>query len=82
MEPFSLNLGLARLSRDASCVAAHATNAILLWSPDERGTEDTYNGVQGDCTKQPTACFRCQAEDVVRVARLIRAALGEKTSGD
>ncbi|KKM98949.1 hypothetical protein LCGC14_1152880 [marine sediment metagenome] len=30
------------------------------------------------CGAGHTACFRCQAEDVVRVARLIRAALGEK----
>ena len=29
----------------------------------------------GDCIQQPQACFRCQAEDVVRVAGILKAAI-------
>ena len=52
----------------------------LTWERCVRRWEDKWKPALqeehfGDCTKQPTVCFRCQAEDVVRVARLIRAAL-------
>ena len=30
----------------------------------------------GDCTKQPQACHRCQAEDVMRLFAIVRAGLG------
>lgn len=29
----------------------------------------------GDCTKQPQACFRCQAEDCMRLADIVRKGL-------
>ena len=59
----------------------------ITWERCARRWEETWKPALqeehfGDCTKQPQACFRCQAEDVVRLATLIRAAIAATPEGE